>query len=147
MLGGIARKRRFCGHGTQTAKPTKSSLGRIWLPVLLDSRLMHILVRLCRDRGIQAPGQLCHACIRDHAAGGFLTPIDAERIPTDEHFSLFATFAARRLSMNTALLTIIILIALAVGGGLTVKKACKTGHYTWCVPAGAWHHTKPRAPA
>jgi len=47
--------------------------------------------------------------------------------------------------MNTPLLTVIVVLALIVGGGL-VKKACKTGHYSWCVPAGTWHHTKARTP-
>jgi hypothetical protein len=48
--------------------------------------------------------------------------------------------------MNTPLLTVIIVIALIVGGGLTVKKACKTGLHAWCVPTSMWHHTKARAP-
>jgi hypothetical protein len=47
--------------------------------------------------------------------------------------------------MNTPLLTVIIVIALIVGGGLTVKKACKTGLHAWCVPTSMWHHTKVRA--
>ena len=49
--------------------------------------------------------------------------------------------------MNTPLLTILIVIALIVGGTVTVKKACKTGQHAWCVPASTWHHTKARAPA
>jgi hypothetical protein len=48
--------------------------------------------------------------------------------------------------MKTPLVTIILVIALVVGGGLKVKKACKTGHHTWCVPESTWHHTKARAP-
>jgi hypothetical protein len=48
--------------------------------------------------------------------------------------------------MNAPLLTIIIVIALIVGGGLTVKKACRSGHHVWCVPGGMWHHAKARAP-
>jgi hypothetical protein len=40
--------------------------------------------------------------------------------------------------MNAPLLAIIIVIALIVGGGLTVKKACKAGHHTWCVPESTW---------
>jgi hypothetical protein len=48
--------------------------------------------------------------------------------------------------MNTPLLTIILVIALVVGAGLTVKKACKTDYHAWCVPTTTWHHTKTRAP-
>jgi len=48
--------------------------------------------------------------------------------------------------MNAPVLAIIMVIALIVGGGLTVKKACKAGHHTWCVPESTWHHTKARAP-
>jgi hypothetical protein len=49
--------------------------------------------------------------------------------------------------MNTPLLTIIIVIALIVGGGLRFQKACKTGHHAWCVPESMWQHpTKARAP-
>lgn len=48
--------------------------------------------------------------------------------------------------MNTPLFTIIIVIALIVGGGLTVKKACKTGHHAWCAPTSMWHHAKARGP-
>jgi hypothetical protein len=49
--------------------------------------------------------------------------------------------------MKTPLLTIILVIALIVGGGLTFQKACKTGHHAWCVPESTWHHTTARAPA
>ena len=49
--------------------------------------------------------------------------------------------------MNTLLPTIILAIALIVGGGLRFQKACKTGHHAWCVPESTWHHTKARAPA
>ena len=52
----------------------------------------------------------------------------------------------REVVMNTPLLTIILVIALVVGAGLTVKKACKTDHHAWCVPTATWHHTKTRAP-
>jgi hypothetical protein len=48
--------------------------------------------------------------------------------------------------MKAPLLTIIIVIALIVGGGLRFQKACKIGHYAWCVPESTWHHTKARAP-
>jgi len=48
--------------------------------------------------------------------------------------------------MKTPLVTIILVIALVVGGGLRFQKACKTGHHAWCVPESMWHHTKARAP-
>jgi uncharacterized protein YxeA len=48
--------------------------------------------------------------------------------------------------MKTPLLTIIMVIALIVVGGQTIKKACKTGHHAWCVPESTWHHAKARAP-
>jgi len=48
--------------------------------------------------------------------------------------------------MNTPLLTFIVVIALIVSAGLTVKKACKTGHHAWCAQTIMWHHTKARAP-
>ena len=48
--------------------------------------------------------------------------------------------------MKTPLLTTVIVIALIIGGGLTIKKACKTGHYAWCVPTSTWHHAKAAAP-
>ena len=49
--------------------------------------------------------------------------------------------------MKTPLLTIITIIAIAlIVGGLTIKKACKTGHHAWCVPTGTWHHAKATAP-
>jgi len=49
--------------------------------------------------------------------------------------------------MKTPLLAIIMVIALIVLGGQTIKKTCKTGHHAWCVPESTWHHTKARAPA
>jgi hypothetical protein len=48
--------------------------------------------------------------------------------------------------MKTPLLTVLIVIALSVATTVTVKKACKTGHHAWCVPASTWHHAKGRAP-
>jgi hypothetical protein len=48
--------------------------------------------------------------------------------------------------MKSPLLNIIIVITLIVGGGLTVKKACKIGHHAWCLPTSLWHHAKARAP-
>ena len=48
--------------------------------------------------------------------------------------------------MKTPFLTILIVIALIVLGGQTVKKACKTGQHSWCVPTSTWHHTKARTP-
>jgi uncharacterized protein YxeA len=48
--------------------------------------------------------------------------------------------------MKTPLLTIIMVIALIVGGGLTIKKTCKTGHHAWCVPTSTWHHVKATTP-
>ena len=53
---------------------------------------------------------------------------------------------SREVVMKTPLLTIIVVIALIIGGGLTIKKACKTGHYAWCVPTSTWHHAKATAP-
>lgn len=36
--------------------------------------------------------------------------------------------------MNTLLPTIILVIALIVGGGLRFQKACKTAHHAWSAP-------------
>jgi hypothetical protein len=52
----------------------------------------------------------------------------------------------REVVMKAPLLTVIMVIALIVVAGQTVKKACKTGHHAWCVPTSTWHHTKARAP-
>ena len=50
----------------------------------------------------------------------------------------------REAVMKTPLLTIIIVIALIVLGGQTIKKTCKTAHHAWCVPESTWHHPKAR---
>ena len=51
---------------------------------------------------------------------------------------LIATYSSglrtRQVVMNTRLLTVIIVIALIVGGGLRLQKACTTGHHAWCEP-------------
>jgi hypothetical protein len=49
--------------------------------------------------------------------------------------------------MKTPFLAIIMVTALIVLGGQTIKKTCKTGHHAWCVPESTGHHTKARAPA
>jgi hypothetical protein len=37
--------------------------------------------------------------------------------------------------MNSPLFVVLIVIVLVVGGALTtVKKACKNGYHSWCVP-------------
>jgi hypothetical protein len=50
--------------------------------------------------------------------------------------------------MNTPLTAVIIVIALVVGSAVSVvKKACKSGHHTWCVQMSfVGHHTKTRPP-
>jgi hypothetical protein len=46
--------------------------------------------------------------------------------------------------MKTPLLVLLIVIVLIVGGAVsTVKKACKSGYHSWCVPVfTVRHHTK-----
>ena len=60
--------------------------------------------------------------------------------------SLIATYSSahRQVVMNIPLVTVIIVIALIVGGGLRFQKACKTGHHAWCVPES---HYKGRVTA
>jgi hypothetical protein len=58
----------------------------------------------------------------------------------------FTSLRGREAVMKTPLLTIIMVIALIVLGGQTIKKACKTGHHTWCAPESMWHRTKARTP-
>jgi hypothetical protein len=50
--------------------------------------------------------------------------------------------------MNNSLLGVIIVIALIVGSTVSVvKKACKSGYHTWCVPiSSVAHHTRTRPP-
>jgi hypothetical protein len=45
--------------------------------------------------------------------------------------------------MNNSLLAVIIVIALVVGSAVSVvKKACKSGHHTWCVPISSVAKTR-----
>jgi hypothetical protein len=51
--------------------------------------------------------------------------------------------------MNTPLITVIIVVALIVGSGLSImNKACKRGHHAWCAPMSTvQHHAKSQPPA
>ena len=52
--------------------------------------------------------------------------------------------------MKTPIIAAIIVIALLVGGTLSImNKACKNGHHAWCGPMSTLvrHHTTPRPPA
>ena len=45
--------------------------------------------------------------------------------------------------MNTPSLVLLIVIVLMVGAVTTVKKACKSGYHSWCVPTSTErHHVK-----
>jgi hypothetical protein len=51
--------------------------------------------------------------------------------------------------MNSRLLAVLIVIALIVGGAVSVvKKACKSGYHAWCVPVSTVRHqAKSQPPA
>ena len=54
----------------------------------------------------------------------------------------------REVAMNSPLLVVLIVIAFAIGGAVTtVKKACKKGYHSWCVPTSTVrHHVKTEPP-
>ena len=51
--------------------------------------------------------------------------------------------------MNSSLLVVIIVIALAVGSTLSImNRACKSGYHSWCAPMStARHHIKTQPPS